>query len=90
MIDEWAGGVQQVRHGGMRFVQNGIGLLAGGKSAFVVGVALQQGTLDALGRLPGDLRPAGVVEEDGRTVVRGELVTDEGVACTEQRVSIEG
>jgi len=32
----------------------------------------------------GDLRPAGVVKEDGRAVERGELTADEGVACTEQ------
>jgi len=29
-------------------------------------------------------RTTGVVEEDGRAVERGELVTDEGVACTAQ------
>ena len=78
-----AGGVQEVRHGGMGFIQDGIGLPAGGESAFVVGVAFQQVTLDALGRLAGDLRPAGVVEEDGRAVERGELFTDEGIARAE-------
>jgi hypothetical protein len=73
-----AGGVQEIRHGGMRFFQDGIGLPAGGKSTVVVGVALQQVTLDALSRLPGDLGTAGVVEEDGRAVERGELFADEG------------
>jgi hypothetical protein len=62
----------------MRFVQNGIRLPAGGKSAFVVRIALQQVMLDTLGGLVGDLRPARIVEEDDRTVKRGELVTDNG------------
>jgi hypothetical protein len=63
-----AGGVQEVGHRGVGLVQDGIGFSAGLERAFMIGVALQQIALDAFGRLPGDLRPAGVVEEDSRAV----------------------
>ena len=56
------GGVQEVSHGGVGLRQDRIGLVAGGKSAFVVGVAFEQVVLDAFGGEVEDLRAAGDVE----------------------------
>jgi hypothetical protein len=72
------GSVQEVLHGGVGFHQDRIGLAAGGKSAFVVGVTFEQVTLDAPGRGVGDVRAAGVFEENVGTVERRELLADDG------------
>ena len=50
----------------------------GGKGALVVGVAFQEIAVDPVEGRPGDLGPAGVVEEDGRAVEGGELAADLG------------
>ena len=60
------GGVQEIRHGGVRLLQHRVRLLAGAEGAFVVGVAVQQVAVDAVEALLGDLCPARVVEEHVR------------------------
>ena len=81
-----AGGVQEVGHGAMGLRQDSVRLNAGGKSAFVVGVAFHQIALDAPGGLPGDLGSARVIKEDGRAVERGELCADDIQVCAKQEV----
>jgi len=59
-------------------LQDGIRLDACGEDAFVVGVAFEQVFVDALQAWTGDLRPTGVVEEDGRSIKGRELASDNG------------
>ena len=51
---------------------------AGGEGAAVVGVAFEQVLVDAVEGLPGDLRAAGVIEEDGWAVEGRELAANGG------------
>ena len=59
-----AGGIVEVGHRRMRFVQYGIGFLTGGKRAAVVGIVLGQVGGHAVKRLLSDLGTAGVIEEN--------------------------
>jgi len=57
-------GVVEVCHGTVGFIKNRIRSNAGGKSALVVGVALQQIFIDAVYGWLSNLGSAGIVEED--------------------------
>jgi hypothetical protein len=54
----------------------------------MVGIAFQQVALDTLGRLAGDLRPAGVVEENGRPIEGGKLASDSNYIKRHSRLLI--
>jgi hypothetical protein len=44
----------------------------------VIGIAFEEILMDAVQGLPGDLRPTGVIQEDGWAIERGELAADDG------------
>jgi hypothetical protein len=86
---EWFTHVVKLRHGqsivsmcdsgrirNMRFIEHCIRSDAGCEGAFMIGIVLDQIARNAIQAVLRDLRPARVVEEDGRTVQRGKLTAD--------------
>jgi hypothetical protein len=57
----------------MRLMQDLIRSPAGLEPAFVIGIAFEQVTIDALEALSGDLRSGGVIEEYGGTIKGGDV-----------------
>ena len=71
-----AGGIVEIRHGAMGFIQNGIRCDTGGEGSFMVGIAFQQILVDAFKGLSGDLRAPWIIEEYRWAVEGWELVSD--------------
>ena len=72
-----AGGIVEIRHGSVGFIQDFIGSDTGGEGSLMVGIAFQQILVDAFQRLSGDLRTARIVEKDSRTIKRRKLASDD-------------
>ena len=72
------GGVEEIRHGGVGIFQYGIRGAAGLEGSAVVGVVIDQIGVHPVDDRLGDLRSAGIIEEDIRALQCGELAADRG------------